>query len=549
MEKDITKLQWQNKDTLRNMTSKYNSTVEQVSTDIANLQDNVTRLDNEVNSATTTRLEEVENTISELRQSADNTQTQLEQINEELNTKISSVSKDDIGLSNVDNTSDMDKPVSTAQQKALDDLAGVIADDAVLAVEERLVATVPQETDPGEIHGDTPELSPLVKNYVAEKIHEYAVQEGIEPYGVATKDSMGLIRASDSIQVDSETGIATVPRYNELVGAVSTLPAVVEVTNKTMETVTNFSKVQGDLNDLQTTDKSSVVNAINELFHYGNKNKTQLVENLIAKGIDCSTSDTWGTLLGYILDISTGELDLHEGNVVASDVLKGKIAFNNREKVVGVMPNRSTLEDDGGDSTEYLSKIYSNHSIIHTNFTQYGKFGNNNEERYMLTLQTPEGYYGPTTRVYVNADELVRMFDVSPEKLVKGYDLFSIKGVVVPTEDSMKCELLDQSIDDEPKPFGVTYDVLEKDGYDTLIFEGYSSYDPSTSQCISRQYLKISELKLLGKDKEQTLYVNINGVVYFKIVCQNKSIKIEKGNTKYGYKVYGVKHAIMGEVE
>lgn len=42
------------------------------------------------------------------------------------------VTKSQVGLGNVDNTSDEDKPVSTAQQAALDDKAGAVATQAAL---------------------------------------------------------------------------------------------------------------------------------------------------------------------------------------------------------------------------------------------------------------------------------------------------------------------------------------------------------------------------------------------------------------------------------
>ncbi len=70
----------------------------------------------------------------ELRASAGDNNTIIEEVRQELNTHASnkenphSVTKQQVGLGNVDNTSDIDKPISTATQTALDEITSSLGD-------------------------------------------------------------------------------------------------------------------------------------------------------------------------------------------------------------------------------------------------------------------------------------------------------------------------------------------------------------------------------------------------------------------------------------
>lgn len=68
----------------------------------------------------------------------------------------------------------------------------------------------------------------------------------------------------------------------------------------------------GELESLQTNNKNDLVNAINELkskadeaFQSGNNVKQKLVEILIAKGIETSTSESWDIILGKVESIGS----------------------------------------------------------------------------------------------------------------------------------------------------------------------------------------------------------------------------------------------------
>ena len=58
-------------------------------------------------------------------------------------------------------------------------------------------------------------------------------------------------------------------------------------------------------NTLNTTDKT-IVGAINELFQCGNNVKQNLVDALVAKGVSCSTSDSFDTLINDIAAVYNG---------------------------------------------------------------------------------------------------------------------------------------------------------------------------------------------------------------------------------------------------
>lgn len=59
----------------------------------------------------------------------------------------------------------------------------------------------------------------------------------------------------------------------------------------------------GDGDQLLTNNKNSVVDAINEVFQYGNNVKQNLVDALIAKGVQASTSETFDSLIAKLNDI------------------------------------------------------------------------------------------------------------------------------------------------------------------------------------------------------------------------------------------------------
>ena len=63
----------------------------------------------------------------------------------------------------------------------------------------------------------------------------------------------------------------------------------------------------GELSNLQTTDKDNIVDALNEVFQLGNDVKQNLVDALIAKGVQASTSETFDSLIAKLNDIQSSD--------------------------------------------------------------------------------------------------------------------------------------------------------------------------------------------------------------------------------------------------
>ena len=74
----------------------------------------------------------------------------------------------------------------------------------------------------------------------------------------------------------------------------------------------------GNKNNLQTENKDSLVDAINEVFQRGDNVKNKLVDKLISEGSDVSTNNTFDELINKIAlgkKYATGECNLTGGTV------------------------------------------------------------------------------------------------------------------------------------------------------------------------------------------------------------------------------------------
>jgi len=80
----------------------------------------------------------------------------------------------------------------------------------------------------------------------------------------------------------------------------------------------------------------TLIGAVNEVFQFGSESKQKLVENLTAMGVAAFTDDTWGTLLGKILDMT----DTSRDTVTAAALLSGKKACVNGSLLTGSMANK-----------------------------------------------------------------------------------------------------------------------------------------------------------------------------------------------------------------
>lgn len=236
-------LLWEYKDTLRVMTEKFNAAV-----DILNNLQNST---GEVNDQTIQALTNLQNDFN----------TEINSIREELSTKVSNITAEDLNLDQVDNTSDMNKPVSTATRQAIDE---AVAD--MLTAEEAGL----------EIDGQNlpdPEISAPIKQYIEDRLTELfiAYNNGTytPEYGVATSERLGVVKASNRVTVNETTGYMDVPEIDTIQSDVSVLSSRLNTTITALESNnTATSKLVqdvGNVTGLATVNKNSLVAAINEL--------------------------------------------------------------------------------------------------------------------------------------------------------------------------------------------------------------------------------------------------------------------------------------------
>lgn len=151
------------------------------------------------------------------------------------------------------------------------------------AIAEKLTSETTGDTIENE---GEPAVSPDARTYIDTKIQE-AISE--TEYEVATTTTLGLVKASSDVEV-ADDGTMSVPELHTINNNVTTLD-------------NRYNARIGVLDNLVTGNKTSLVAAINETFRLGSEKKAKLVENLTARGITCSTNDSWETLLGYILTI------------------------------------------------------------------------------------------------------------------------------------------------------------------------------------------------------------------------------------------------------
>lgn len=81
---------------------------------------------------------------------------------------------------------------------------------------------------------------------------------------------------------------------------------------------TSLKSKLGDLSELNTDNKNSLVDAINDIVNLNGNVKQQIVEILTGYGVECSINDTWDTLINHIAPKASTSLFIIKNNTLNS---------------------------------------------------------------------------------------------------------------------------------------------------------------------------------------------------------------------------------------
>ena len=217
-------LSWQQKDTLRTMTEKFNSAMQLLS-----------------------ELEEMSKTVTpgvqeEIDKLSGTLEEKIATVTESITEAVSGVTAQSLGLGYVDNTHDADKPVSAAQKEAID------------AVAAKMITSEESEYE-GVDAGSDPAISDPIKEYINQAIKvalkDLAAEENVISYGVADNLNLGVVRSSISsgnVYVNPTTGIMSVNGLEDALEAVDTMVTqvnqVVAVASYNKSRITQLAKMK-----------------------------------------------------------------------------------------------------------------------------------------------------------------------------------------------------------------------------------------------------------------------------------------------------------------
>lgn len=120
-------------------------------------------------------------------------------------------------------------------------------------------------------------------------------------------DNSNIYPITHEDAVMDDNGVAISDKYATKESVAATLSELGEAVNQASELASYLNTILGDGNQLLTSNKDTIVAAINEAFQYGNSVKQSLVDALIAKGVtNISTSTSMSDLIYKLSQLQVG---------------------------------------------------------------------------------------------------------------------------------------------------------------------------------------------------------------------------------------------------
>lgn len=174
----------------------------------------------------------------------------------------------------------------------------------------------------------------------------------------------------------------------------------------------NAKEYVGDKADLLTTEKATIVGAVNELFTDVGNGKGLIASAITDKGVSASGSDTFPTLAGKIGDIPAGG---EYGTAGVAQVLEGYTIGTENGIVEGTMLNKSTQYQQslGEDGTSTPGTVYA---------------------------KIPPGFYDNNDRNWLTSKDN----QFCPENIKAGTGIFGLAGNFTSDADATAAQILSE---------------------------------------------------------------------------------------------------------